>query len=201
MRPTKNRVFCKDCGRTKMLFETEKKADNFISFNQEEIEMETGIAPKRSYFCQFCGGWHVTSIKEEIGISKNEKLLEDYLKEKLEKKEKIVFEKGKVNNDEKRSKIMLELQNQIKEMDNSQIEIFFSEKIDLLKKEIENLNIVNNNIEKEKLKELRLNLEIVYIVRKQNRFQKKINKNYEKLNERELEEWKIWFKKQGYDKV
>jgi hypothetical protein len=171
MRPTKNRVFCKDCGRTKMLFETEKKADNFISFNQEEIEMETGIAPKRSYFCQFCGGWHVTSIKEEIGISKNEKLLEDYLKEKLEKKEKIVFEKGKVNNDEKRSKIMLELQNQIKEMDNSQIEIFFSEKIDLLKKEIENLNIVNNNIEKEKLKELRLNLEIVYIVRKQNNIQ------------------------------
>ncbi|GAB4457699.1 MAG: hypothetical protein Fur0028_12130 [Bacteroidales bacterium] len=183
-----------------MLFETERKAYNFISFNQEEIEMETGVAPKRSYFCQFCGGWHVTSIKEEIGVSKNEKLLENYLKEKSEKKEKIVSKNDKVNYDEKRNKIMLELQNQIKEMDNSQMEIFFSEKIDLLKKEIENLNSTNNNIEKEKLKELRLYLEIVYIVRKQNGFQKKTNKNYEKFNERELEEWKIWLEKRGYDK-
>ena len=82
MKPTRNKVFCRDCGRTKMLFETEKKADNFIAFNQEEIEIETGRSPKRSYFCQFCGGWHTTSIKEKIGISRNEKLLNDYLEKK-----------------------------------------------------------------------------------------------------------------------
>lgn len=55
MKPTRNRVFCRDCGRAKMLFETEKKADNFIAFNQEDIEIETGKAPKRSYFFNFVG--------------------------------------------------------------------------------------------------------------------------------------------------
>ena len=49
MKPTKNKVFCKDCGRTKMLFETEKKAENFIKFNKEEIEAESGYGPQRSY--------------------------------------------------------------------------------------------------------------------------------------------------------
>lgn len=37
MKPTKNRVYCRDCGRVKMLFETEKQADTFIRFNREEI--------------------------------------------------------------------------------------------------------------------------------------------------------------------
>ena len=64
MKPTKNRVFCKDCGRSKMLFETEKKATTFIKFNGEDIEKESGFKPERSYFCTFCGGWHVTSKKE-----------------------------------------------------------------------------------------------------------------------------------------
>ena len=36
MKP-KNRVFCYDCGRPKLLFETEKKALNFIKFNADEI--------------------------------------------------------------------------------------------------------------------------------------------------------------------
>ncbi len=88
MKPTKNRVFCNGCGRAKMLFETEKKADNFIAFNQGEIEMETGVAPKRSYFCLFCGGWHVTSMKEKNGITRREKLFEDYLEAKKAKKAK-----------------------------------------------------------------------------------------------------------------
>ncbi|WP_154656979.1 hypothetical protein [Hugenholtzia roseola] len=195
MKPTKNRVFCRDCGRTKMLFETEKKADNFIAFNQEEIKAETGIAPQRSYYCSFCAGWHVTSIKEEIGISKNEILLEEYLKDKAKKKEKVVPEKNKVNNEDKRYNLKLELENEINTMDANQKEVFFSEKIDLLKKEIEKLN---NTTEKEKLKELRLSLEIVYIVRKQNGFNK-TNKPYEKSKERELEEWRLWIEKQGYN--
>jgi hypothetical protein len=88
MKPRKNRVFCRDCERNKMLFDTEKKANNFIAFNQDEIKAETGFAPQRSYYCIFCLGWHVTSIKEEIGISKNEVLLEKYLREKEEKKER-----------------------------------------------------------------------------------------------------------------
>ena len=33
MKPSKNKVFCYDCGRNKMLFETEKKANTFLKFN------------------------------------------------------------------------------------------------------------------------------------------------------------------------
>ena len=33
-----------------MRFETEKKALNFIKFNSQEIEKETGKAPTRCYF-------------------------------------------------------------------------------------------------------------------------------------------------------
>ncbi|MCY7360900.1 MAG: hypothetical protein LH629_02360, partial [Ignavibacteria bacterium] len=33
------KIFCNDCRRTKMLFETEKKADNFMNFNNEEISV------------------------------------------------------------------------------------------------------------------------------------------------------------------
>lgn len=61
MKPIKSRIYCPECGRQKILFETEKKALNFIKFNSEEIEEESGRAPIRTYYCEFCGGWHVTS--------------------------------------------------------------------------------------------------------------------------------------------
>lgn len=61
MKPTKNKHFCSGCGRYKMLFESEAKANNFIKFNGNEILEETGKAPVRSYYCEFCGGYHVTS--------------------------------------------------------------------------------------------------------------------------------------------
>jgi len=86
MKPTKNRFFCKDCGKSKMLFETEKKANTFIKFNSEEIEEETGYKPERSYFCTFCSGWHVTSQKEYLVIkSRTEKILDLYEQEKEKK--------------------------------------------------------------------------------------------------------------------
>lgn len=53
--------YCHEAGKKKMRFETEKKADNFIKFNSEEIEEENGKAPIRSYYCRFCCAWHVTS--------------------------------------------------------------------------------------------------------------------------------------------
>lgn len=62
MKPTKNRVFCKECSRVKMLFETEKKAQLFMKFNNEEIAAENGHAPTRAYFCESCGRWHLTHI-------------------------------------------------------------------------------------------------------------------------------------------
>ncbi len=66
MKPKKNRVFCRACNRHKMLFESKAKADNFIKFNREEIQSCSGRAPERSYFCAFCGGWHVTSCKSAV---------------------------------------------------------------------------------------------------------------------------------------
>lgn len=60
MKPTRNRVYCSDCGRVKMLFPSQEKADNFIAFNAHEIMSEGYKAPERSYYCSSCGGWHVT---------------------------------------------------------------------------------------------------------------------------------------------
>lgn len=62
MKPTKNRVFCTACQRTKMLFEQQSQADNFIRFNSRQILEETGHCPERSYYCVNCGGWHITSV-------------------------------------------------------------------------------------------------------------------------------------------
>ena len=64
MKPTKNQIFCPACRRTKMLFETEKKALTFLKFNKEEIIEENGKAPERAYYCDMCIGWHLTSKKE-----------------------------------------------------------------------------------------------------------------------------------------
>jgi len=79
MKPIKNRFFCKDCGKVKMFFETEKKAENFIKFNGGEIEEQAGFKPERGYFCIACNGWHVTHKKENLNLkSKTEKLLYFY---------------------------------------------------------------------------------------------------------------------------
>ena len=66
MKPTKNRYFCVDANRPKMLFDSEKAAERFMKFNSEEmLEGEgKGKAPIRAYYCIACGGWHVTSQPE-----------------------------------------------------------------------------------------------------------------------------------------
>lgn len=102
MKPTKSRVFCKDSGKNKVLFESEKKAGLFIKFNSEEIAAESGYSPIRSYFCISCGGWHVTSrneVADSIAIkSRTEKILETYIEEKnkkeLAKAQKAIIRKN-----------------------------------------------------------------------------------------------------------
>ena len=44
-----------------MLFETETEAQAFIRFNSGDILKLSRKAPVRSYYCQLCGGYHVTS--------------------------------------------------------------------------------------------------------------------------------------------
>lgn len=69
MKP-KNRYFCMGCQRPKMLFESKSKADNFLKFNKDDFDK----TPSRSYFCSFCGGWHISSISSLPSIiSANER--------------------------------------------------------------------------------------------------------------------------------
>ena len=194
MKPTKNRVFCRDCERTKMLFETEKKAENFIKFNKDEIEAESGYGPQRSYYCLFCGGWHITSIKAQIGPSKKEQIFE---KLTLEKSRITTPKSTKVGEEEVKNKLIAELESLIENLDDTQKEKVFSERVKFLKNEIELMPspIINSDIEKVKL--LRQNLEIVYIVRKKFGFQNIVNKA-EELRKIEIEEWRIWAEKRGY---
>lgn len=64
MKPTKNRYFCVDANKPKILFKSEGAAKRFIEYNAEEILEEEGRAPVRVYYCIACAGWHVTSQKE-----------------------------------------------------------------------------------------------------------------------------------------
>lgn len=88
-----HRVMCPSCGRRKLLFKTEKNALNFIKFNGSEVTREG--EELRAYYCDGCGGWHISSKKWKKGYDYNtENLINAYKKDK---------ENGKVklsNNDE-----------------------------------------------------------------------------------------------------
>jgi hypothetical protein len=108
-------------------------------------------------------------------------------------KRKTSCEKFKINHQENRNKLFLEIECKIKELDNNEKELFFNEQISFLNKEIEEISNSTNQNDKELLKELRQKLHVTYIVRKQNGFQKVNNKFNEKLEE----EWLSWLKKNG----
>ena len=148
-------------------------------------------------------GWHLTSIKENIGKSKKEQVLEQYIQEKERKKAELISNqeersKNLTVNQEERIKRIRELESQIQEMEPAQKEFFFSANKSVLTKEIEillNSTSCNDNGE---LKNLRLDLEILSIVRKQNGFHKP-NVNHQEFREEEIEEWRLWAKKNGYE--
>ncbi len=58
-KPKNNRMFCPDCGRPKMLFDSERKASDFIKWNGEDIDTHGGEL--RPYYCPACCGWHISS--------------------------------------------------------------------------------------------------------------------------------------------
>ena len=61
----KNRVWCPDCGKPKMRFETEKKAENFIKWNGDNLEENNGTL--RAYYCPACCCWHISHKKKWWG--------------------------------------------------------------------------------------------------------------------------------------
>lgn len=96
MKPTKNHVYCQSCHKSKIQFDTKKKADSFIKYNADEIYETSGHAPVRSYYCVTCCCWHVTSnpsqevgerldrrdrksLKTIIDLESAEQLMQDYL--------------------------------------------------------------------------------------------------------------------------
>ena len=72
MKP-KKRVFCPAIKRSKMLFETKRKALDFIAWNGQELERDGKKAKNlRAYYCAACGGWHITS--RNLSAEKRKKL-------------------------------------------------------------------------------------------------------------------------------
>ena len=72
----KNRIMCPDCGRAKILFETESKAKNFIKFNGNDIHHDGEL---RVYFCPACGGYHISSKEYKKNYDSNtDKLIAAY---------------------------------------------------------------------------------------------------------------------------
>ena len=77
MKPSKSRVMCPDCGRQKMLFESEKKAQNFLKFNEEAINPD-GTREMRVYYCPACCGYHISSHQYKGNNRKTDKIIEKY---------------------------------------------------------------------------------------------------------------------------
>ena len=76
----KNRVLCPDCGREKMLFETEKKANLFIEYNWESLTDDKDKL--RIYYCPACCGYHISSHKYKGDNRNTERLINNYNKDK-----------------------------------------------------------------------------------------------------------------------
>lgn len=187
MKPNKSIVYCNNCERRKILFDSEKSAENFMKFNNDEIRLKSGRNPIRSYYCVFCMGWHITSKEEYIGLTKNEMYFDKYTSEKgeintenIDKSQKIDGVKNELPNSgeyeiyfsktsaEKKNENEIKIQeveNKVEQMTYEQKEVFFSENIENIKNEIEllkNLEKVNHN----KLYRLKQDLQILYISRK-----------------------------------
>jgi len=89
MATIKNRIYCNQCQKSKFLFESEAKANNFLKFNHEAIKERNGNgkAPIKSYYCTSCCGWHVTSKGYETTEFNIEPIADSASLEKKRKKE------------------------------------------------------------------------------------------------------------------
>lgn len=71
---------CPECGRSKMLFESEAKANNFIKWNGDDIDTHGGEL--RPYYCPACGGYHISSKPYKASYDHNtENLIQRYKKD------------------------------------------------------------------------------------------------------------------------
>lgn len=182
MKPTKNRVYCVDAGKVKMLFSEQKQADNFIKFNAEEIKEESGYSPERSYYCTFCGGWHVTSKKGYTGISRKEQFFED--------------SKAK-NNSKSQEEIKRDFEAQMEGFSDTQKGVFVENIIETHVREVDSLLQGTKN--ESRLKELRQELNVLYKLRKPYKELAYAEKERLKYAQQKIDDWAEWAKAKGYD--
>lgn len=64
------------------MFETERKAKDFIKWNWEDIQEYSGRIPTRVYYCECCGGWHTTSSPKKNVQSKTQSVIERFKEDK-----------------------------------------------------------------------------------------------------------------------
>ena len=75
----KNRVYCPDCRRQKMKFDSERAAEDFLKWNRNNFEEKI---PSRIYWCEACCGYHITARPmNNVGVTINMTL--PYLTEAL----------------------------------------------------------------------------------------------------------------------
>lgn len=73
----RNRVMCPDCGKSKLQFETEKKAQDFIRWNGSELKRQDGNL--RPYYCPACCCWHISHKQKYDGIDqRTDRMIERY---------------------------------------------------------------------------------------------------------------------------
>lgn len=79
-------IWCPGASRSKLQFESLRKAESYIRWNSGEIRRESGKAPVRAYYCQECCCYHVTSASvPNTNLGKREGILR-YLNEALSEK-------------------------------------------------------------------------------------------------------------------
>lgn len=71
---------CPDCGRAKMLFDTEKEANTFLKFNMHEVNPD-GTRTMRVYYCPACCGYHISSHEYKGKNDKTDRLIAAYNKD------------------------------------------------------------------------------------------------------------------------
>ena len=89
MKP-KRRIYCPDCGKPKMLFETERKAQDFIRWNSDDMEAHGDEL--RAYYCPSCCGWHVSHKKHrEDYDTRTKDLIDAYRRSKMQRKGRLDY--------------------------------------------------------------------------------------------------------------
>jgi hypothetical protein len=184
------------------LFDSDKKAETFIKFNKDEILAEGGYRPQRAYFCSFCGGWHVTSIQEEIPKTKREEMLENLIK--LREKEKFQKEvnKAKRNNGKgttsglkaESEEFFQKVTHELDALNVQQRTDMVLGKIQELKDQIQKLAGPNEPVNHDELKRLRIDLELWCVAKKQYHI-KELKPAKNNIN---TKEWEEWMNKHGY---